>query len=692
MNYTVVDLRKMAKEKSIKGYSGMKKEALIRALGFSNQKLQIKNSTKEPCEFSQYSKKELYDLAKKRNIAGRSKLNKEELCAILGIGKSRKTSVKKQTPKKNVVKKQTPKKTSVRKQTPKKTSIKKQTPKKSPVRKQTPKKSPVKKQTPKKSPVRKQAPKKSVAKKSIPEKETSEGSCISNSNMKLRNYQIKPVEYITKEENKGIVIAFDVGSGKTITAVTATKCIMDQDKSLITIVITPTSLQDNFKTAMLNYGLKKTDPRYIFYTPAKFNNIYSYKKGSKDTSANRENKKEHLKLLKLLRTGNFILVIDEAHNYKTTIHPRVPFFKKLHTRAEGVIKVAKKAKKVILLTATPIYNDLIDLANIMAMVRQEPVLTEQEFDNLIEYDKSIKKENINTFINKLKKNERAKRYFECIFNFHKKVETDTNYPTVRYHDVNIVMSKDYYKKYRAEELKEGRKKKIWKGLEDVESKAFYNNLRSASVKFYPNKKIDAVVQKIKEGGKTLVYSSYLRWGINKIKENLPKNIVKKSVTISGSVDKKEREEIVKKYNEGKINVLFITKAGAEGLDLKGVRNVVIFERNWNKSVELQVIGRAVRNASHTHLPKNEQFVDVYFYDLEKPSRKIREEAVKEYNRTVKKNYLVLEEENPTKAIIGRLQTVDGIMKELGEEKDLKIQAFTTWLESISIGSKHCENK
>ena len=50
----------------------------------------------------------------------------------------------------------------------------------------------------------------------------------------------------------------------------------------------------------------------------------------------------------------------------------------------------------------------------------------------------------------------------------------------------------------------------------------------------------------------------------------------------------------------------ITSAGAEGLDLKNIRQIHIMEPYWNEVRVKQVIGRGVRNNSHKDLPPKEQ--------------------------------------------------------------------------------------
>jgi len=60
-------------------------------------------------------------------------------------------------------------------------------------------------------------------------------------------------------------------------------------------------------------------------------------------------------------------------------------------------------------------------------------------------------------------------------------------------------------------------------------------------------------------------------------------------------------------------VMMITQSGAEGLNLKNVRRVLITEYFWNSVRIEQVIGRAVRSCSHMSLPVEDRDVTVYKY-------------------------------------------------------------------------------
>ena len=101
---------------------------------------------------------------------------------------------------------------------------------------------------------------------------------------------------------------------------------------------------------------------------------------------------------------------------------------------------------------------------------------------------------------------------------------------------------------------------------------------------------------------------------NKANKNKPKYAL-----YTGTEDFTERSKILSIFNNpenkyGKdIKVILATSAGAEGLDLKNIRDVLIMEPYWNNVRMQQVIGRAVRRNSHIDLPPDERNVSIYRY-------------------------------------------------------------------------------
>lgn len=400
------------------------------------------------------------------------------------------------------------------------------------------------------------------------------------SNMKLKPYQELAVKHML--QNRGMIAAFDVGTGKTLTAVTVANCILNMatffGKEVKVIVITPTSLQKNFKKEMTAYGSNPNDKRYSFYTTAKFG--IDYKKGLVDCSKT-------------------LFIVDEAHVFRTDY--RMQFAErnlppKEDTRAEFAIICASKAWKVLLLTATPIYNKTHDIVNLLAMVRGE--ITPQKKDP---YSEILSFE---TF---------SENYSGMIL-FQN--SNTTEYPSRKDILLKIIMTPKYLQKYLELE------KKIQHGMKNaegiVQKNAFMVKLRTASNKLDICLKCAPAMRIIEKGEKTIFFSEFKSSGVEIIIEKLNEKGIEYYL-ISGNTSKKKRERIVDEFNSpGGQNLLIITKAGGEGLDLKGVRNVILFEKGWNISGENQVIGRAVRYMSHSHLPRKERNVIVWHLISVKP--------------------------------------------------------------------------
>lgn len=87
----------------------------------------------------------------------------------------------------------------------------------------------------------------------------------------------------------------------------------------------------------------------------------------------------------------------------------------------------------------------------------------------------------------------------------------------------------------------------------------------------------------------------------------------------GNISMQERERNKKNFNRkdniyGKIiKIIMIAPAGSEGISLRNVRQVHILDPHWNEVRIEQVIGRAIRQNSHSDLPEEERYVDVFRY-------------------------------------------------------------------------------
>lgn len=432
--------------------------------------------------------------------------------------------------------------------------------------------------------------------------------CIEKSKLKLKPHQIKVVEHL--RQHRGAIVCHSLGSGKTLTGVTVSQCFLNDNPKGKVIVVTPVSLQSNFKKEMKNYGIKDFK-KYEFHTYQGFVKEFETRKCNK----------------------NYMIIVDEAHNLRTDTG------KSDAIRVRSLFKCILGAGKVLLLTATPIYNEPYDIANLVAMVKGTAPLSQKEFYKLLSDPKQFKE------------------YFSCVFSFYTTKKQDKDYPTFKEHTVEIVMNQSYYDKYK--KIEQGKLKSL--GSKKLTGK-FLLGIRQAANEIDSCPKCDWILKKVKEtlknDGKVLIHSTFLDKGIELITSLFDENEIKYAM-ITGKQKKDERSEIVNSYNKDKIKVLFISKAGGEGLDLKGTRVVINMESFWNQPSRDQVIGRSIRYKSHTHLPEDQRHVDIYD--------------------------LILVKNNPRDLN----KSADQLLKELADKKLVYNQKFLELIHPLSIENMNC---
>lgn len=170
-------------------------------------------------------------------------------------------------------------------------------------------------------------------------------------------------------------------------------------------------------------------------------------------------------------------------------------------------------------------------------------------------------------------------------------------------------------------------------------------------------------------------------------------------TWSGTENVKQRETIRQNFNNlqnkfGQVLLIILaTSSGAEGIDLMNVRQVHIMEPYWNKVREEQVIGRARRNYSHVHLPKDQQNVYIFQY----VSRFSEEQKNGTWGKTLE-SALLTEDEGSTSNEELKRQVNMGIAmddKKTSDEALLtisnqKFELIAKFLDVIKQGAVDCE--
>ena len=389
--------------------------------------------------------------------------------------------------------------------------------------------------------------------------------------IKLFGYQELCVEFI--KYNRGLILYHSMGSGKTITSLAM--CL--QFNKQIIIIATKAS-KKNFQDDLAKIEKEsKIDRSKI--------TIITYQKAISQL------------LSKQLDFTNKSVIIDEAHRLRNV------------TKLLSIlISECANAFKLVLLTGTILYNDLVDLSVLVNMVKNIDVLpeTNREFKFLYYDDTYETPTNINSFVSCIS---------NCISYYKKSL--DSNYPSATTIIKRVDLSNEQITEYRHYVKKILSLDNIqhidWSNLDKRKVNYFLNVTRQLSntVNNSPNSpKIQEIFKFIQENPKpAVVYSNFLDNGVLPLGELLSKAKLKYSIYFGEQTEDK-RDKIIDSYNLGLLDVLLITSAGSESLDLKNTRQIHLMELHWNESKINQIIGRTIRFKSHESLKPVDRTVQI----------------------------------------------------------------------------------
>lgn len=401
------------------------------------------------------------------------------------------------------------------------------------------------------------------------------GNCINRSKMVLKNIQSKVVTYMNN--NRSLLVVHGTGCGKTLTAITASQCYLDRNPRHSIVFIGPSPLVSNFKKEMKNYGVQNTD-KYELYSYDKV--LIRKKRGDPITLRNK------------------MLIIDEVHNLRNIEGQKTI----------AIMDVSFEADKCLLLSATPYVNKVIDFISIINILYGRMIVgTRKQFENNQVghfLTNGVDDDNLGVLRTLLRN---KVDFVSC--------RNEQDFPKRIDHTIDVPMSMEYYERY----------KRLLGGHDILgmffrNPRKFLNGFRRAvnvAGGSYFSEKIQASIPILRRG-KSVIYTNWISYGAKPITDVLRSENISFRV-FSGSVNNETRKQIIEDFNEDKFNTLIITKAGGEGIDLKGVSSILVLEPPWNDACLQQIVGRAIRYRSHHHLPPDQRKVNVYFMKLVKPT-------------------------------------------------------------------------
>lgn len=437
----------------------------------------------------------------------------------------------------------------------------------------------------------------SSVKKTVHKFKPTNRKCVRDSLTKLTPVQAFTVDYFSTMDS--LLVVFDTGMGKTLTALTASQCFLKDNPDSRVIIVTQKTLLGNFHNEFVKYG-NVDGTKYEVHTYDAILN--GFKNGTP------------------VNAKGALVIIDEVHTLRNYLG--VKFF--------ACMKLVNKASKVLLLTATPFVNSLCDFISIINLLNKKYVISpkytrldpKKKIMPIFVQPTKYSMPHCGKSVGQLEKTgggllqqiEMISHLLEGKLCYaQKSIGAGTNYPSVEIYNDLIQMDPEFEKEF----------------LVAVDSfsalfaspEKFANGYRRAVNKAggkYFSKKIKYAIKKIEDDNgkyaKNLIFSNWIEYGIDILEKQLKEKGIKYGL-ITGETKAKDRIQIVSDFNDYKMNTLVISNAGSTGIDLKGVQQIIVLDPVWNNAMLDQIKGRGVRYKSHEHLPEKYRKVNIYLPKL-----------------------------------------------------------------------------
>lgn len=404
----------------------------------------------------------------------------------------------------------------------------------------------------------------------------------------LRAYQEIGFRWLYTNINKGFgcCIADDMGLGKTIQVISLILKLKEEKKlKQPVLVVCPTTLMGNWKRELNTFSPSL--------------NVLTYHGFNREFSTNCDVILTTYAILridleKFQKNSWDLLIIDEAQNIKNP-----------STSQTQAIKAIKANMKVAM-TGTPVENRLSELWSIFDFINKGYLGSLTDFSK--NYSIPIERFKELTRAQKLKKAispfmlRRLKTDKTIISDLPEKVVLDDfcylTKPQVALYERILKESMDSITKSESKISRRGAIFKLITNLKQVCNHPYHylkHGDMSANASGKTQKLMDILHNIVDNNEKVLVFTQYKEMGT--ILENIiASEFNQNPLFFHGSLNVKQREEIIKKFQEDlteKIMILSL-KAGGLGLNLTSASNVIHYDLWWNPAVEDQATDRTYR--------------------------------------------------------------------------------------------------
>jgi len=424
---------------------------------------------------------------------------------------------------------------------------------------------------------------------------------------------------IIRDMNTHALLADEVGLGKTITAGMVIKESILRGFVKKALILVPPSLVDQWVAELkekFELDFKIIESSEDWKNPGLMIASLDRVKIFDNTKREFKHKRAHEVVWDLV-------IVDEAHKLKERNTIRWKFVDML------------KKKRFLLLTATPFQNDLLELYNLLNLLKKGHLGTVKEFRNKFLY-KGNKRHPLNPLELRMKLGELMIRRKRTEIGIEYKLRVPKIIPIkltkeekIIYDNIcDLIKSKYFFASgnqingllavYAILPKITSSSRSAMESLTKIcesdeyheDTRAFARGILEDYSKLKVDSKVETLVNLVKEissrsdDEKILIYTRHpttLRYLVEKL---APLNL--KIVEFMGGLEREEKTRRINEFKSGKADILISTDTGAEGLNFQFCRNLINYDLPWNPMSVEQRIGR---------LDRIGQKRDMYIYSL-----------------------------------------------------------------------------
>lgn len=453
--------------------------------------------------------------------------------------------------------------------------------------------------------------------------------------MELFEYQIRTVKEVLKKFRGRALLCDEVGLGKTIEACTIMMEYIIRGLARKILIIVPPSLVEQWSNELK----RKFNQDFITSDDPKFKQMgdkaweHYPKVISSINLAKRKQNSENI-----LKIHYDLVIVDEAHHLKNRKTVAWEFVNRLNKNA------------ILLLTATPIQNNLEELYNLITLLKPGQLNTYSEFKkNFVKSGELMEPKNVEklrTLISDVMiRNKRSDVDIKFTKRYAKTIEVKLSDTEKKFYDLISKFVKDNYNnkqngitQFTLKIMQAELGSSIYAVIPTLEKLLF-----NESVSIENRKNIDDFRKIAKEIGdkryeentkgrtllkiiddfndKIIVFTKYKP--TIEFLENLLKEKGYKVAVFHGGMTRKEKETQINNFRN-EAQVLISTEAGGEGRNLQFCNGLINYDLPWNPMAIEQRIGRIHRVGQErdVHIFNLEAKDTIEAYILELLDRKI----------------------------------------------------------------------